>query len=205
MQNMINNFIKECANGNIENIRKIINEKSFDINTVLDSVSNNMLLTVIRKNRIDIAQLLIENGINVNHQNAHFDNTPLIWCCKSNKKRNFIKLLLENGANVNAKNFYGLTPLMYAIINNKLETVKLLLEYGADVNITDTCLWGNTNGDNALIYASRYDKIAIAELLIKHGADINFTNNIGKDAIAYAEQYYGYYDKLALILRCYKC
>lgn len=195
--------MKECTNGNIFNIRKMINEKSFNINDIFDPCGNNMLITTIRKNRMDIAKLLIENGINVNNKNLNFDNTPLIWCCKSNKKLDFIKLLLENGANVNAKNVYGLTPLMYAIINNKLATVKLLLKYEADVNITDAC-FVKINGDNALIYAARYNRAEIAELLIKHGANINFTNNVGNDAIAYAERH-GHDNELALILRSYKC
>lgn len=51
-----------------------------------------------------------------------------------NKLLQFAK---QSNYNINNFNFEGLTPLMVAILNEKLEDIQALLKYGADPNIQD--------------------------------------------------------------------
>ncbi len=65
---------------------------------------------------IDIAQLLLENGADVNAKNDT-GWTPLLLLCRNNEINNLediVKFFVENGADViNAKNKNGKTPLHY--------------------------------------------------------------------------------------------
>lgn len=53
-------------------------------------------------------------------------------------QKNIVKLLIDNGANIDTVDECGLTPLMWAVGDNRdfPDVVKLLLEEGADVNHT---------------------------------------------------------------------
>jgi ankyrin repeat protein len=46
-----------------------------------------------------------------------------------------INLLLENGARIDAQKNTGATPLLLAVMRNKLQAVELLLQHGASVKI----------------------------------------------------------------------
>ena len=49
--------------------------------------------------------------------------------------------LLESGADVDERDGKGLTPLMLAALNRKVDIVKVLLEYGADMEAEDKRGW----------------------------------------------------------------
>jgi len=76
--------------------------------------------------------------------------------------------LIKNKADVNAETMEnGTTPLIIAIMNNRLEIVKMLLKNGAEVNKTAL------NGQTVLHIAVRFGSLDIVEYLIKNNADIN--------------------------------
>ena len=75
----------------------------------------------------DTVNFLLKNGSNVNARSADGPGYPLITASK-NGDLNMVMLLLNNGADVNVRNDY---PLKYAIINNHPNIVRLLLESGA--------------------------------------------------------------------------
>jgi hypothetical protein len=60
----------------------------------------------------------------------------------------------------------GNTPLIYAIVNGKLDNVRLLLDRGADPNLA------NNGGGTPLAYATQLNREAIRDLLIEMGAVI---------------------------------
>jgi ankyrin repeat protein len=93
---------------------------------------------------------------------------------------------LINPQNINTPDIVsGLTPLMYASKNDKLDSVKLLLEKGANINAQDT--YGNTS----LILATITNQVRIVKELIERGADVNIIAKNGTNAfsIAYKKEY----------------
>jgi len=48
-----------------------------------------------------------------------------------------VKKILEQTENLNVRDYMGISPLHYAVINNKKDIVELLLAKGADINIED--------------------------------------------------------------------
>ena len=64
---------------------------------------------------IELMELLIKNGADVNSQNKHKE-TPLHYLCWQNTNKEMIeviKFLIEKGADVNSQDKYGRTPLHY--------------------------------------------------------------------------------------------
>ncbi|WP_054849042.1 ankyrin repeat domain-containing protein [Vulcanisaeta sp. JCM 14467] len=91
--------------------------------------------------------------------------------------------LIKAGANVNVKDpTYGMTPLHYAVLGNRLDIVKYLIENGADINARD-----NT-GKTPLHFAAKNGYLDIVKYLIENKADINVKDNIGKTPLDYAEE-----------------
>ncbi|VUZ47671.1 unnamed protein product, partial [Hymenolepis diminuta] len=72
------------------------------------------------------------------------------------------------------------TPLMVAVIKNKINIIQLLLKYGADVNTA------NKLGRTALMISSNEGLIDIVDILIQSGAHVNAQDINGMTAIFYA-------------------
>src|SRR5262249_21332983 len=68
----------------------------------------------------------------------------------------------------------GLTPLLYAARDGRLEAAKILLDGGADLKATDP------NGITPLLMAISNNQIATARYLIDKGAEINVTDWYGR-------------------------
>ena len=71
-----------------------------------------------------------------------------------------VEILLDSGANIDAENRQGLTPLMLAAGEGRLEVVQLLLERNADTGRHDytgrTALnWAERNGRRPVVRALR--------------------------------------------------
>src|SRR5688572_23081489 len=107
-----------------------------------------------------------------------------------------MKLLIEAGADLNARSSIivwerqrteeprdkwlppgGLTPLLYAARDGKLESAKVLIAAGADVNIVDPDL------HTALILALVNGHFDVAGALIQAGADVNVEDKVGQTAL----------------------
>jgi hypothetical protein len=90
---------------------------------------------------------------------------------------------LKRGVDINR--IYGeekVTPLSFAVLNDKLTAAYLLLEHDADPEIL-------SQGKTSLMFASRYNRPEIAKLLLSQGADINNTNEDKNTAFHYAAKY----------------
>ena len=87
------------------------------------------------KNLLEKAELLIENGAEINSDSSEHDYrvTPLhLSACEGHIKMS--KLLIESGANANALDSKGYSPLLVAVYFNQIESIEYLLENGADIN-----------------------------------------------------------------------
>ena len=85
-----------------------------------------------------------------------------------------IESLLALGFSIDERDDEGVTPLMIAAVNNKLQAVKCLLKQGADPSLQDS------RGRNVLHYASQGGNPEVIELMLSHVPNID---SITKDGV----------------------
>lgn len=122
--------------------------------------------TPLFKAGLEITNLLIKAGVNVNHKNR-WGKTPLFEAgfMKSN-------LLISAGADVNIADDFGKTPLF----SSGTRKSNLLIQSGAEINFQDN------RGDTPLCF-SDCEK---TKLLIDSGANVNIINLRGESPLFYA-------------------
>lgn len=133
-------LIQAIRNKDIEMISYLLSLSSVDLNKVDNKKYFFPPLShAIQLHNIQIMQLLINNGANVNEPSANDKNpynTPIMISAWSGKLEE-VKLLVENGACINQQDKgNGFTALIKAVINNKIEVVKYLLDHKADPTIS---------------------------------------------------------------------
>ena len=98
-------------------------------------------------------------------------DTNLIKYIKEEKLTDENIILVLNSINIPNSNT-GMNPLLYAIINDKIDYVNILVNNGADVNY-----YNIYNNKSILIYAIEYNRVNIFNILLKNGANINIPNS----------------------------
>jgi ankyrin repeat protein len=88
--------------------------------------------------------------------------------------------LLRYGAEIETQTWEKVTPLIFAVANNKLDAARQLLSYGADPNARTSML------ENPLTLAVKNDNVEMAELLIRDSAIVNSTDRFGATPLHYA-------------------
>jgi len=182
-ENVINVFHYACLNKHVKIIEVLLRHNPDIINSTgaIDSKGNILektalhLLTSSKNDYIEIIDLLLKNGANVNA----FDlkgRTPLHLACGYNNIE-IVRLLLEKKSkeiDVNALDYDLQTPLHLACMGEGeeseiLEIVDLLLKNGAYVNIQNS-----VNFQTPLHYSFMGGKLKISELLLENGAYLDF-------------------------------
>jgi len=158
----------------------------FDINEA-DNSGATPLLSACNVCNVEIVNLLIKNGANINCKaNNAWELTPLLSATIHGGPIEVVKLLLNNHAEVNVKdNKVGMTPLMQAACRGYFEIVKELVEHGADLTPKDY------KGRTALDWAELTFRKRIANYLKERISEIqssisekqsdNFEGETGKD------------------------
>jgi ankyrin repeat protein len=104
-----------------------------------------------------------------------------------------IEWLVRHGAEVDAETYEHITPLMFAVANNKVDGVKELLKYRPDVNVI------SDYSETPLLIAVKNQNLEIAELLIRDSADVNYSDKWGATPLHYAS-IYGYFYLVDMLL-----
>lgn len=84
---------------------------------------------------------------------------------------------VQLGAKVNDLDDYGFTPLIEAVIAQKVDVAEFLLDQGADINFPDT------TGRRAIHWAVDNANEKLCQLLLKRGADANSFTTAGEPVI----------------------
>lgn len=107
--------------------------------------------------------------------------TPLIDALLHNNSGAAAKLL-ESGADPNSGQFFGMPPILLAILRQDLDLVRLMKAKGADLTVRDR------SGSTALMWAafSETAGAALVDELLKSGIDPSATNNAGETALDWA-------------------
>ncbi len=133
------------------------------------------IFDAVRKGDLEKVKELVENNLQLIKVKGNNDFTPLLFAANNNKG-DIAEFLISKGADIDEvflADYYGNTPITFAIKNGSLKMVKILHEKGANIQY-------RTNlGENYLHFAAAQNKVDIAEYLIHCGIDINSTKNGG--------------------------
>ena len=129
--------------------------------------SGNFLHEAAFNSRRDIAEILIQNGANVNLKALRGDFTPL-FVSSTKGDIGMMLLFIKNGADIDTRNNLNKTPLICAAENGQLEAVKLLIQHGADINIKSK--FTDASMGSALFYALKKGHYNIVKELLGNGA-----------------------------------
>jgi ankyrin repeat protein len=163
-------------------LRQLKNGQPVDINEPSSKAYQNTALhQAADLGRVDIVQLLLDQGADIEAKNELFA-TPLHIAVWAGYQDIVELLLLDNKANIEAKYADGISPLHVAVLKGYRSIVELLLDRGASTGAKDNEGWSPLH-----IAASKGDgckgNIVMIRLLIKKGADIEATDNEGNTAL----------------------
>ena len=146
---------------------------------------------------LKVAQLLIDNGIDINAMGGCGDScfTPPIDASVWIGNKPMVRLLLKNGADPNLRYWDMPYPVHTAANHNGRESFKLLIEAGAHYTLHETIKLGLHKLTRELLLAdpASVDKrsrdgmplclaasnIRLLRLLLRHGADVNVRDPFG--------------------------
>lgn len=138
------------------------------------------LLILIKKDRLDLAQVVLDAGADVN-QPAVNGITPLMAAAYAGQT-DMARQLLAKGANAAALDRLQKNAMTYAAGAGNTEIVKLLLVQGVDANAV------YQNDLTALMWAAGFGKTDTVRVLLAAGANPALRDNRGKTAADMARE-----------------
>ena len=115
-----NALIKACKEGYLEAVRRILEEKTADVNSKSDGGTSALSVACIH-DHTKIVTILLEYGADIDaSESGGF--TPLMYAARQGNL-DVVRVLIEKGANVNIAKDDGYTALTLASTNNH-KTIK---------------------------------------------------------------------------------
>ncbi len=150
--------IEACADENI--LKILIEEGKADIHA-LDNFGHTALHRAAQKENISTMKYLLAQGADIE---------------ATDKEKQLSKVFRKDYAKFGRReDSDGYTPLISAVLYQRVRSVNFLIQQKADVNATDT------DGSTPLIHASNNQEIT--KILLQNNADINCQNKFGKTAL----------------------
>ncbi|HBE79931.1 MAG TPA: hypothetical protein DDW65_19450 [Firmicutes bacterium] len=146
--------------------------------------NKNLLMIQLFEKNWPLASLLIESGIDINHQD--WSQTTALMYALENNNSIIAEALIDRGCNIETRNENGWNPLLYALFYTQDEKICFkLIEKGANIVIQDREDW------TPLMMALRYGKPNVANTLIQQYStdSLNVTNADGWSALMLAIRY----------------
>jgi ankyrin repeat protein len=140
----------------------------------------------VEKNYMDVMELLIAKGANINVADRH-EETPLI-AASGKGHREAVAVLLAHNADFRIRKKSGLTALSYAVFHGQIGIVEVFINHGVDLVKEENLALHDAVG--AWRISDLHCK-KIVELLISKGLDINAVN---RDGCTLLHRWAGSYD-----------
>jgi cytohesin len=164
----------------------LIETASVDLNAAMtdDKLAGvTPLFLAAQNNRLDAVTLLIAAGADDNKASVDDGYTPLHMAAQEGHAGVVLALIETAGVDLNAALIggvlAGITPLLLAAQDNRLDVVTLLIGAGADVNKA-----GDDDGCTSLHMAAQKGHADAVDLLIAAGANVNATRADGATALS---------------------
>jgi ankyrin repeat protein len=140
-----------------------------------EKYGDNAFIQATTEGRADVVEEMLENGFQVNTQNAA-GVTALM------RVRNIstLKALLNAGANVHLRDNAGFTALIHVSASWSAKMVQGLIQAGADIEAK------TPDGKTALMFASLQGDVSAVQALLDAGAKVNERDASNKTALSHA-------------------
>ena len=139
------------------------------------------LMIAAGTDKLQAVQCLLEKGADPSLQDN--DGWNVLHHASQGGNPVIIELMLSHVPSIDSRNNRGVTALMIAAANDKLQAVQYLLEKAADPSLQDYKGW------NLLHHSSQGDNPFIIELMVRHVPSIDSRNNEGVTALMNAAGY----------------
>jgi ankyrin repeat protein len=146
------------------------------------------LIEAVMYQDMETVRSLVQNGVDVDYQDAQNDTTALMLACNYGLTE-IAAYLVNAGANVNIRNKQGYTALIAAAGRSE-DLVKMLIDHGADVHAKTA---EGTTAFTASILGALSGRVSI-----DNGADPNLRAKDGRTALSLARD--GGYTETAAFL-----
>ena len=182
-----------CENGSAPVVERLI-KAGVSANTT-GPLGETALHLCARTGKPEAVRALLAHGAIVDTIENWRGQTPLMWAAAEGHG-DAMKVLIEGGADVNARSSIiawerqrteeprdkwlppgGLTPLLFAAREGRVDSARVLLDHGADINIV------SPDRHTSLIIALSSGHFDVAGLLIERGADVNMEDKVGQTAL----------------------
>jgi ankyrin repeat protein len=114
--------------------------------------------------------------------NSDFNITGLFQAIQANDRNAVTKIIQNNRDIVYERDYYGNTPLIFAVKQKSPDMAMFLLSCGAEINGTDH------SGNTPLHWAVNMGSKEMIELLITNGASVNQGDNWNKTPLVLAKE-----------------
>ena len=162
-----------CKNGQVTLIKNLLNAK-LDINAMSAQELSPLRWAVIKGN-LEVTQLLIREGANIELKDSRCQSSPLLFACQNGRLK-IVKYLIEMGADIQAASEDGTAAVHFAAQSGNIDVVDFLLQKGLDINSK------NNKGESPLYFAlyprhfpacqKAKNALGMVTFLIKNGANI---------------------------------
>ncbi len=196
------------------NPNKHITYETKNKNNCIVKIQNFPLLQAAVNNSVEIVELLLKNGADVNKMDSLCNGTALSESVERGHYQ-IVKLLLQHGAKCNIKQGKHGSVFYSAVKKSHVDILDIMLKHGADPylvdydnknvlelavsrsdeNIAEFLLKNgvipntkNNNGETPLFHAICNKNMS--KLLVKYGADINATDKFGQNVLLKSLNYY---------------
>ena len=182
-----------CQNGSAAAVSRLL--KSGVSPNATGEYGETALMTCARTGVVPAAKVLIEAGASVDAIESWRGQTALMWAAAEGHA-DMVKALIAAGADKDARSTIvtwerqrtqeprdkwlppgGLTPLLLAARQGRVDAARALLDAGADVNLVDP------DRHTPLILALINGHVDVATLLIERGADVQMADKVGQTAL----------------------
>jgi ankyrin repeat protein len=182
-----------CENGSAEAVTRLL-KAGVSANST-GELGETALMTCARTGKVAAAKALIEAGASIDAVESWRGQTALMWAAAEDHA-DMVRALVAAGADVNARSTIvvwerqrsleprdkwlppgGLTPLLLAARQGRLEAAKALVGAGADINVVDP------DRHTSLIIALINGHVDVAGFLIESGIDVNMADKVGQTAL----------------------
>lgn len=153
--------------------------RGLDPNIIEEERGDTGLILAVRENSMKVFDLLLNApDIDIEAESWNGDTAMMMACYKENMPA--VEALLSKGAEVNRP---GWTPLHYAAAVGNNDIVRILLDRSAYIDAE------SPNKTTPIMMAARGGHIMTVKLLLDEGADAMLKNELGMNAIDFAEKH----------------